>query len=84
MLAVNQSLGIWPEWIDCEIITLNTGGISAAHNLRILVGILLGLDALVGSNDSSKHSTLCTVTSMLGIVGLGEPVQLKCMIDPQR
>ena len=71
MLAFSQSFGICLDVRDWIKITVRIGAISFAQNFRILVGMLSGPDALLGSRVSRRFCTPSHETSISGIIGCG-------------
>ena len=72
MFACVQSVGTVPVSYDCWNITLNTGGISLAMNLRILVGSKSGPLAFDEFKSESNFSIPLEVNSKsdMGVSGL--------------
>ena len=72
MFAFVQSVGTVPVSYDCWNITLNTGAISLATSLRILVGSKSGLLAFDGVKSERNFSIPLEVNSKsdMGLSGL--------------
>ena len=76
MFAFNQSSGIRPVVKDWVNMTVGMGAISLAHSFNILVGMLSGPDALLGSRDSRSYRIPSHGMAMSGIEEYGAPLRV--------